>query len=118
MGAVTAPKGMAALQDKAAEAARLLALLGNQNRLALLCHLARVGEANVGALAEAVGLSQPALSQHLARLREEGLLATRREAQTIHYRLADPRVAAVMALLRDLFCAPPDEPDPEGRNGC
>lgn len=100
-----------ALRDKAGAAARLLQLLGNENRLLLLCHLAQQGEMSVGALAEAVGLSQSALSQHLAKLREDGLVATRREAQIVHYRLDDPRVGAVIALLRELFCgeeaAPP-----------
>ena len=61
---------------------------------------------SVGALAEAVDLSQPALSQHLALLREEGLVATRKEAQAVFYRLADPKGARVLALLRDLYCPP------------
>jgi ArsR family transcriptional regulator, virulence genes transcriptional regulator len=100
------PPDLAALQQKAAEAARLLKLLGNANRLLLLCHLVAEGEMAVGALAEAVGLSQPALSQHLALLREDGLLATRREAQTVFYRLADPKAAALLTLLRDLYCPP------------
>jgi DNA-binding transcriptional ArsR family regulator len=98
---------LGALQDKAAQAARLLRLLANENRLLLLCHLAAEGEMAVGALTAAVGLSQPALSQHLALLRDDGLVATRREAQAVFYRLADPRAARVLALLRDLYC-PPD----------
>ena len=106
MDAATQPPGLAELQEKASAAARLLRLLGNENRLILLCHLAGEGEMPVGALAEAVGLSQPALSQHLALLREDGLVATRREAQTVHYRLADPKAAAVLGLLRDLYCGP------------
>ena len=106
MTAVTSPDGLAELRENAGSAARLLHLLGNENRLVLLCHLAQRGEMTVNALAAALGLSQPALSQHLARLREEGLVATRREAQAVHYRLADPRVAAVMGLLHDLYCAP------------
>jgi DNA-binding transcriptional ArsR family regulator len=105
---LTAPTAdLEVLQDKAAEAARLLRLLGNENRLLLLCMLAMEGEMTVGALAEALGLSQPALSQHLALLREDGLVATRREAQSIHYRIADPRAARVLAVLRDIYC-PPD----------
>ena len=91
--------------SKAGEAAGLLRLLGNEKRLLVLCHLVE-GEMGVGALAEAVGLSQPALSQHLALLRESGLVATRREAQAILYRLADPRAAEVLHLLHRLFCAP------------
>jgi len=94
------------LAEKAAEAARLLRLLANENRLLLLCHLAAEGEMGVGALAEAVGLSQPALSQHLALLREDGLVATRREAQAVFYRLAEPKVARILAVLRELYCPP------------
>jgi DNA-binding transcriptional ArsR family regulator len=94
------------LGEKAAEAARLLRLLANENRLLLLCHLAGEGEMGVGALAEAVGLSQPALSQHLAKLREDGLVATRREAQAVFYRLAEPKVARILAVLRELYCPP------------
>jgi DNA-binding transcriptional ArsR family regulator len=102
-----APPGLGALQQKAAEAARLLRLLGNGNRLLLLCHLAEAGEMTVGALAEAVGLSQPALSQHLAMLREDGLVATRKASQAVFYRLDDPKAARVLALLRDLYCPAP-----------
>ena len=58
----------------------------------------------VGRLVETVGLSQSALSQHLARLRIEGLVEFRRDAQTLRYRIADPKVAQVLELLRDLFC--------------
>jgi DNA-binding transcriptional ArsR family regulator len=101
-----APGDLAALQEKAGQAARLLRLLANENRLLLLCHLVAQGEMAVGALAEAVGLSQSALSQHLAMLREDGLVATRREAQTVFYRLADPKAARILALLRDLYCPP------------
>jgi DNA-binding transcriptional ArsR family regulator len=98
--------GLAELQAKAAEAARLLRLLGNENRLLLLCHLVAAEEMSVGALAEALGLSQPALSQHLALLREDGLVATRKASQSVYYRLADPKPARLLALLRDLYCPP------------
>ncbi len=96
MAAADARAGLAALEEKAAEAARLLRLLANENRLLVLCHLAAEGEATVGALAEAIGLSQPALSQHLARLREDGLVATRRAAQAVFYRLDDPKAARLL----------------------
>ena len=92
------------LEANAGEAARMLRLLANEKRLLMLCHLVGAGEMNVGTLAEAVGLSQSALSQHLAKLREDGLVATRRDAQTIYYRLADPKAAQVLILLRDLYC--------------
>ena len=97
---------LAALEAKAAEAARMLRLLANENRLLLLCLLVAEGEMTVGRLAEALGLSQPALSQHLARLREDGLVAARRDAQSMHYRIADPRAARLLAVLHELYCPP------------
>ncbi len=112
MAAADARAGLAALEEKAAEAARLLRLLANENRLLVLCHLAAEGEATVGALAEAIGLSQPALSQHLARLREDGLVATRRAAQAVFYRLDDPKAARLLIVLRDLYCPPPEAGSP------
>ena len=102
----------AALEERAGVVARRLALVASAPRLLVLCHLAKLerdggtGEASVGALQAAVGLSQSALSQHLARLREAGMVATRREAQTIHYRLADDEVRHLMRALYDVFCGP------------
>ena len=72
----------------AAAAARLLKLVANERRLLILCRLASAGEASVGELARIVGLSQSALSQHLAKLRRDSLVRTRRDAQTIYYSLA------------------------------
>ena len=107
MSVTALPEGdLAALQEKTAEAARLMRLLSNENRLLMLCHIVAEGEMGVGALAEAVGLSQPALSQHLALLREEGIVATRKQSQAVFYRLADPKAASVLALLRNLYCPP------------
>jgi ArsR family transcriptional regulator, virulence genes transcriptional regulator len=96
--------GLAQLERKAAEAAGLLKLLANENRLLILCRLAGVGEMSVGKLADALDLSQSALSQHLARLREEGLLAARRDAQTIFYHIADDNAARLLKLLKGMFC--------------
>jgi DNA-binding transcriptional ArsR family regulator len=96
--------GMAAFERKASEAAGMLKLLANENRLLILCQLAMAQEMPVNELAEAVGLSQSALSQHLAKMREEGLLTTRREAQTVFYRIADPNAARLLALLKDIYC--------------
>lgn len=104
------PADSQSLEARAAEAARLLRLLGNEKRLLLLCHLAGAGEMTVAPLAQMLGLSQPALSQHLARLREDGLVATRRAAQSIHYRIADPRAARLLEVLRDLYCRPESPP--------
>jgi ArsR family transcriptional regulator, virulence genes transcriptional regulator len=103
--AATADKsGMARFERQAGEAARLLKLLANENRLLILCRLVAEREMSVGALAEAVRLSQSALSQHLAKMRDEGLVATRREAQTVHYRIADPDARRILALLKNIYC--------------
>jgi DNA-binding transcriptional ArsR family regulator len=96
--------GVAALERKAGEAAGLLKLLANENRLLILCRLAIAGEMSVGDLADAVDLSQSALSQHLAKMREDGLLATRREAQSVFYRIGDPNAARLLALLKTIYC--------------
>lgn len=93
------------LTEQAAAAARMLKLLGNEYRLLILCFLIAQGEMKVGDLVDAVGLSQSALSQHLALLREDGLVAYRRESQTLHYRISDPRAARILKLLKDLYCA-------------
>jgi ArsR family transcriptional regulator, virulence genes transcriptional regulator len=91
------------LTAKAAEAARLLAALANEHRLAILCALVE-GERSVGTLVEAVGLTQSALSQHLAKLRAAGIVATRRDAQTIYYRIASAAAGSVMKTLADIYC--------------
>ena len=93
-----------ALDARAGEVAEILALMANAHRLRILCRLAE-GEASVGVLVQEVGLSQSALSQHLARLRAGGLVATRREAQTIFYSLAGAETHAIMAALYEVFCA-------------
>lgn len=91
-------------EQQAAEAASLLRTLSNESRLLVLCHLTESGELTVGELVERIGLSQSALSQHLAKLREERLVATRKEAQTVFYRICDPRAQQILALLHDIFC--------------
>ncbi len=96
--------GIASLARKAGDAAQLLKLLANENRLQILCQLAISREVSVGELADEVGLSQSALSQHLAKMRDEGLVATRREAQTVFYRISDLNAARVLALLKDIYC--------------
>jgi DNA-binding transcriptional ArsR family regulator len=92
------------LAAQAASAARMLKLLGNENRLLILCSLAVQGEMKVGDIVEAVGLSQSALSQHLALLRTDGLVAFRRESQTLFYRISDARAARILKLLKDIYC--------------
>ena len=95
---------LAELTKQAAAAARLLKLLGSEGRLLTLCFLAARHEMTVGELVGAVGLSQSALSQHLAKLRHDGLVAFRRKSQTLHYRIADPRAARILALLNKIYC--------------
>jgi ArsR family transcriptional regulator, virulence genes transcriptional regulator len=90
-------------EANATAAARLLRALGNERRLMILCQLTG-GERSVGQLVPLVGLSQSALSQHLAVLREEGVVAARREAQTVWYRIADPAALRVVATLAEIFC--------------
>jgi DNA-binding transcriptional ArsR family regulator len=92
------------LAKQAGEAAQLLKLLGNEKRLLILCFLAVRGEMTVGELVGVVKLSQSALSQHLARLREDGLVIFRRTSQTLHYRVADPRALRVLQVLKEIFC--------------
>lgn len=95
---------IAGLERKASEAAQLLKLLSNENRLLILCRLAQVRELSVNDLVAAVGISQSALSQHLAKMRAEGLLATRRDAQTIYYRIANADAKRMLTLLKDIYC--------------
>ena len=90
------------LADSAQPAARLLKLLASEQRLLLLCRLVE-GEASVGVLAEHAKLAQSAASQHLAKMRAEGLVATRREAQTIFYRLADPAAMRILETLCEIY---------------
>jgi DNA-binding transcriptional ArsR family regulator len=97
-------KDQSFLQDGAARAAAMLRAVGNEHRLLVLCLLIEHGEMTVGALLDHVALSQSALSQHLAKMREEGLVAYRRESQTLHYRIENPDVAKLIATLKTIFC--------------
>ena len=92
-------------EASAGEAAKLLRALGNERRLMILCQLTE-GERSVGELLPLVGLSQSALSQHLAKLRDEALVSTRRDGTTIFYRIADPAVLKVIAVLAEIYCPP------------
>ena len=92
-------------EESAGRAATLLRLLANEKRLMILCQLAD-GEMAVGDIQSGVSLSQSALSQHLALLRTEGIVATRREGQAIFYRLDDPAAMRVIETLAELFCPP------------
>jgi len=94
------------IEKAATEVAAILRALANERRLMILCKLVERGEDNVNSLAETVGLSQSALSQHLAKMREEGLVTCRRESQTLWYRIADPRIEDLFATLHRLYCRP------------
>lgn len=93
------------LRSRAGEAAAFLKSIANDRRLIILCELVK-GERSVGELEAIAGLSQSALSQHLARLREAKLVKTRRESQSIHYSLADTGVSKVIGVLHDVYCRP------------
>ncbi len=92
------------LTRQAGDAAQLLKLLGNEKRLMVLCFLAARGEMTVGELVDVVKLSQSALSQHLGKMRADGLVAFRRDAQTLHYRVADKRALRVLQVLKGIYC--------------
>ena len=94
---------LADFEAGAGNAAALLRTLANEKRLMIVCQLGG-GELQAGALQEPLGLSQSALSQHLAVLREAGVVATRREAQTIWYRIADPAAVRVIETLAAIYC--------------
>ncbi len=108
---------IADLQNNARRASTLLKAMSNERRLLILCYLSE-GEKSVGELEELVDLSQSALSQHLARLRRDKLVRTRRSAQNIYYSLNGHEAQTIMATLHELFCAPAarnkDEGSPAG----
>jgi DNA-binding transcriptional ArsR family regulator len=91
------------MAEHAADAAGLMKALGNESRLIILCMLAD-RERSVGELNETIPLSQSALSQQLARLRQQGIVRTRRESQTIFYSLADGPAEKVIHLLHETYC--------------
>ena len=95
------------MQRNAADAVRLLKSIANESRLMVMCVLAE-GEFSVGALNERINLSQSALSQHLAILREQGLVKTRRESQTIYYSLAETAALSLIHTLHEIYCKPRD----------
>ena len=92
------------MEQGASEAAAMLRTLGNEQRLLLLCLLIERGEMNVGQMQAQVELGQSALSQHLARMRADGLVACRREGQSMYYRIDDPRVGTLVSALKSVFC--------------
>jgi DNA-binding transcriptional ArsR family regulator len=95
-------KAIRDLENRAGEAAELLKLLANDQRLIILCRLSDC-EMSVSELGEYVSLAQSALSQHLAKLRAQGLVATRRDGQNIYYRVASPMAQRLVGALCDLY---------------
>ena len=104
-GPATGVVPLAEMAESARAASRFLKALSNQNRLLLLCLLSE-GERTVSQLEAALGLRQPAVSQQLARLRAEGLIAGRRDGKSIYYRLASNEARRIIVLLYELFCHP------------
>ncbi len=92
-----------AMKRNASDAVSLLKGLANESRLMIVCVLAE-GEMSVGQLNQRIKLSQSALSQHLAVLREQGMVQTRRESQTIFYSLSNTTAVEIIGLLHDVYC--------------
>lgn len=102
---IRAAMAMEQLQENARRAAGLLKAMSNPSRLVILCQLAE-GERSVGELEDEVGITQSGISQHLAVLRREHVVTTRREKQTVFYSLASEDVVALMHTLHEVFCKP------------
>lgn len=99
------PEAVNDMAERAAQAAAYLKTLAHEGRLMILCHLG-TGEKSVRELEELLNTRQAAVSQMLARLRDEGLVGTRRDGKTVYYRLSDPNTQQVIGLLHKLFCEP------------
>jgi len=95
------PRKMASAAQKASD---LMKTLGHRDRLMVLCHLT-TGEKSVGELAGLLDIPQSPLSQHLARMRKESLVTTRREAQTIYYSIASGEAEQFVSLMHELYCS-------------
>ena len=104
MAAILVDHSIAGFEASAGRAATMLKALANEKRLMILCKLLEHGEMGVTALGREVGLSQSAMSQHLARMREEGLLGTRRDSQSIFYSVIDHDVIRILATLKTIYC--------------
>lgn len=92
------------LHDKAEDVSRILSALSNPRRLVMLCHLLQHGETSVSALVDVIGVSQSALSQHLAMMRAEGLVRARKEGLSVYYSIADSRIKELVSSLERIFC--------------
>lgn len=92
-----------ALTENAKHVAKLMKLLANHYRLLILCVISEE-ELTVGQINSQIDLSQSALSQHLAKLREQNIVKTRKESQTVYYQIADEKVKDLLIVLQDKFC--------------
>ncbi|HJS41407.1 MAG TPA: metalloregulator ArsR/SmtB family transcription factor [Sphingomicrobium sp.] len=101
------------LETRAEDVAAILKTLSNPRRLLLLCKLVERGRMSVGQLAASVGLSQSALSQHLAVMRDDQLVAYDRAGQTLYYRIADERLTALLGSLYSIYCTSDDQEEDE-----
>jgi ArsR family transcriptional regulator, virulence genes transcriptional regulator len=97
----------AVFEANAIEVAAVLRAIANERRLQILCVLMEAPESNVGRLVQRIGISQSALSQHLAKMRDERLVTFRRDSQTLWYRIADDRIRDLMGALYTLYCRHP-----------
>ena len=91
------------MQESAQRACDIMKLLGHPHRLMILCEL-KIGERSVGVLSTTIGISQSLVSQHLARMRHENVVTSRRDAQSVYYSLKEGEAARVIAALYDIFC--------------
>ena len=96
------------MRSQAAQVVSLLKVIGNPDRLLLLCQMLQ-GEYAVGELEDLLDIQQPTLSQQLGVLRNEGLVSTRRDGKYIYYRVSHPHVQVILEVLHQLYCAPPPE---------
>jgi len=92
------------LEVSAERVSGILKAIGNDKRILLLCKIVEYGEVAAGSLVGIAGLSQSAMSQHLAKLRDEGIITFRRDGQTLWYRLADPKIKELIITLHRLYC--------------
>lgn len=104
------------MRENAAQAAGLMKLLSHPHRMMILCEL-KQGECSVSELSEKIGIPQSPLSQHLARMRHEGVVTTRRQAQTVYYSLLGEEVGAVVSLLYELYCSDSSGGNKERKTG-
>lgn len=96
------------LERNAQKVSSILKAIGNDKRLLLLCKIVEHGEVTAGSLVGIAGLSQSAMSQHLSKMRDEGIITFRRDSQTLWYRLADNRIEELIMTLHRLYCVDQD----------